>query len=92
MIYDEGSMISKSVALHSLARRPFLEMNAEDAKELGLSEGDEATVSAESAEARLEVVVSDIGRGAVFVPYDQPGLRANSLMHGPDPRVQVAGG
>ncbi len=79
MIYDEGTMISKSAALHHLARRPFLEMNEEDAKKLDLSEGDEAVVRANGTEARLEVRLADIVSGAVFIPYDQQGFRANTL-------------
>ncbi|HZK52127.1 MAG TPA: molybdopterin dinucleotide binding domain-containing protein, partial [Actinomycetota bacterium] len=79
MIYDEGTMISKSAALHHLARRPFVELNENDAKDLDLSEGDEAVVRANGTEARLEVRLADIARGAVFIPYDQQGFRANTL-------------
>lgn len=82
-------MVSKTVALKSLARRPFVELNEEDAKELGLSEGDEALVGGNGVRATLEVRLGDIARGAVFIPYDQPGWRANSIIRGVNPVVEV---
>jgi NADH-quinone oxidoreductase subunit G len=89
LIYDEGAMVAKSVALRRLARRPFVEMNIEDAQELGVGDGDDVVLVSGSAEARIPVVISDIARGAVFVPYDQDGLAANTLMSGVDPTVEV---
>ncbi len=89
LLYDEGAMVSKTVALKSLARRPFVELNEEDAKELGLSEGDEALVGGNGVRATLEVRLGDIARGAVFIPYDQPGWRANSIIRGVNPVVEV---
>jgi predicted molibdopterin-dependent oxidoreductase YjgC len=89
LIYDEGTMVSKSKALRGIARPAFVEMNSEDAAELGLSEGDRAIVSGPDFESELEVFLSDISRGAVFVPYDQKGLKANRLMSGLDARVEV---
>ena len=89
LIYDEGTMVSRSSALRDIARPAFIEMNPEDAAELELSEGDRALVAGAAYEVELAVSLSDICRGAVFVPYDQKGLRANRLISGPDPRVQV---
>ena len=89
LIYDRGTMVSRSKALDAIARKPFVEMNPDDARALGASDADEVVVAANGVEARLPVVVGDIARGAVFVPYDQEGLRLNTLMSGVDPRVQV---
>lgn len=89
MIYDQGTMMSKSSALAAIARPPFLEIGEADAEELGLSQGDQAVVESDGFSAILEVSVADISPGAVFVPYDQPGLRANRLLGGVDPRVRV---
>jgi anaerobic selenocysteine-containing dehydrogenase len=83
-------MVSRTYALRGLARRPFVEINEEDAKNLGLSEGDEATLSVDGFEARLETVVADIARGSVFVPYAQDGLAVNRLITEINPRVKVA--
>jgi anaerobic selenocysteine-containing dehydrogenase len=88
-IYDEGAMVSRSAYLRQLQKKPFIEMNELDVKELGLSDGDLITVSADGFEAQLNISVSDIARGAVFVPYDQRGLKANELMRGVNPTVEV---
>ncbi len=89
MIYDEGTMVSKTVALRGIARHPFIGMNPGDAAELGLSEGEEALVSANGFEVHLEVHLEDIASGAVFVPYDQKGLKTNLLITEMNPIVQV---
>jgi len=89
LIYDEGAMVAKSAALRGIARRPFVEMNDEDARELGVADGDDVVLASGATEARLPVVIADIARGAVFVPYDQAGLPANTLMSGVDPTVEV---
>jgi NADH-quinone oxidoreductase subunit G len=89
MIYDAGRMISQSKALGPITRKPFVEISAPDAERLGVSDGQEAVVAANGFEARLQVVVADIAAGAVFVPYDQPGLRANRLMPERDATVTV---
>jgi NADH-quinone oxidoreductase subunit G len=90
MIYDEGAMVAKTAALRGIQHKPFVEMSDIDVKRLGIADGDEVVVSGNGFEVRLPVVVGDIVTGAVFVPYDQEGLRANRLMSGTDPRVEVA--
>ena len=89
LIYDEGAMVSRTAALRNIARKPFVEVSGSDAKQLGLSEGDEAVLSVDGFEARLEVTVTDIAPGAVFVPYDQQGLSANRLITAINPRVRM---
>jgi NADH-quinone oxidoreductase subunit G len=88
-IYDEGAMVSRSVALRNLQKAPFVEINDEDAKELGIADGDEVVLAAHGSEARVKAIVADIARGCVFVPYDQKGFRANELIRGVDPVVEV---
>ncbi|MDQ3981537.1 MAG: molybdopterin-dependent oxidoreductase, partial [Actinomycetota bacterium] len=89
LIYDSGAMVSQTRALRSLARKPFVEMNDRDVKELGLADGDEVVVSGNGSEITVPLRTGDIAEGAVFVPFDQPGARANALVGGGDPRVQV---
>ena len=89
-IYDEGNMVKRSVALRSLQKKPFVEMNDEDVKGLRLTDGDDVTVSANGTSVTARMVIADIARGAVFVPYDQEGLRANELLAGGG-RVTVTG-
>ena len=88
-IYDAGSMVSRSKALANLQRKPFVEVNDEDAKELGISDGDEVVVIGNGNSVTLPAVIADISKGCVFVPYDQIGLQANSLMAGAMPYVEV---
>jgi anaerobic selenocysteine-containing dehydrogenase len=91
MIYDEGAMVSRTASLRGIQRKPFVEMCDVDVKRLGIVDGDEVMLSGNGFEVRLPVVVGDITEGAVFVPYDQEGLRANRWMKGPDPVVEVRG-
>jgi NADH-quinone oxidoreductase subunit G len=88
-IYDSGAMVSRTRALRSLAKKPFVEMNDRDVKELGLADGDDVVVAGNGAELTLPLRIADIAEGAVFVPFDQPGVRANALVGGRDPRVTV---
>jgi NADH-quinone oxidoreductase subunit G len=90
LIYDRGAMVSRTTALQKIARRPFVEVNRNDAEALGLAQGDQALLSIDGFEAPLEVIIGDIAPGAVFVPYDQEGLSANRLMAGINPRVKVS--
>ncbi|HEX2049804.1 MAG TPA: NADH-quinone oxidoreductase subunit NuoG [Actinomycetota bacterium] len=90
MIYDAGTMVSKTAALAALTKPPFVELNAGDAERLGVADGDDAVVAANGTELRVKVRVGDVAAGVAFVPYDQPGARANTLMSGDaDPAVTV---
>ena len=89
LIYDEGSMISKTAALRALAPDAYVELAFEDAERLGIRPGDQVTVSAAGTEITLSARVGDLTKGSVFIPYDQRGLHANRLMDGVDPRVEV---
>jgi anaerobic selenocysteine-containing dehydrogenase len=89
MIYDEGAMVSKTASLRGIQHKPFVEMCDVDVKRLGVADGDEVVVSANGFEVRLPVAIGDIAEGAVFIPYDQNGLRANRLIGGLDPTVEV---
>lgn len=89
MIYDEGEMIRRTSALRGLQQEPFVEINREDAKELGISDGDEVVLSSAGFEASVPARVADIAKGVVFVPYDQRGLKANELIRGINPTVKV---
>jgi NADH-quinone oxidoreductase subunit G len=89
LIYDEGSMVSRSKALGNIASPGYAELSAGDAAALGVSEGDQVVVRGAGAEVSLPVRIGDIATGAVFVPYDQRDIRANTLMSGIDSRVEV---
>jgi predicted molibdopterin-dependent oxidoreductase YjgC len=89
LIYDEGNMVRRTSVLRGLAKRPFVEMNDEDVKALNLAGGDEVVLAANGTEHRCRLVVADIAKGSVFVPYDQEGLPANTLIDGINPVVEV---
>jgi NADH-quinone oxidoreductase subunit G len=89
LLYDSGTMVSKTTALRHLARKPFVAMSPGDAEAAGLGHGDEVVVSADGYEVRATLRIDDVASGAVFVPYDQPGLKAAGLMRGRDARVRV---
>jgi NADH-quinone oxidoreductase subunit G len=80
MIYDEGTMISKTAALRGISKKAFVEMNDRDVKRLGLSDGDEVVVGGNGARFNARLVIADIAEGSVFVPYDQQGMKASQLM------------
>ncbi|HEY7400947.1 MAG TPA: molybdopterin dinucleotide binding domain-containing protein, partial [Actinomycetota bacterium] len=54
-----------------------------DAAAAGILDGARAIVRTDAGSAELPARVTEaIARGAVFVPFNQPGLAANSLLSG----------
>lgn len=89
-IYDEGTMVSRTAALRAIQKQPYVEINDENAKELGIADGDSVVIAGAGNSVTLPALVNGIAKGAVFVPYDQGDLRANTLMSGVNPRVTVS--
>jgi NADH-quinone oxidoreductase subunit G len=89
LIYDDGAMVSRTAVLHGLAKRPFVEMNPDDIEELSLEVGAKVVIASNGKEVSARLVAGDIARGAVFIPYHQPGLSANVLISELDPIVEV---
>ncbi len=84
LLVDEGRLSVDAEELKAaLAEEPFVELHPEDAGRLGLEDGGVAAVVTDAGRAELPVRVSDgIVRGAAFVPWNQRGLRANTLLRG----------
>ena len=84
LLVDEGRQSVDADELKAaLGEPPFVEMNPADAERLGLADEGTALVRTEAGEAELPLRLSEgIARGAAFVPWNQPGLRANSLFKG----------
>ena len=84
LLVDEGRLSEGADELKAAQeQQPFVEVHPDDAKAAGLDDGGEALVKTEAGEARLPVRVTEhIAKGAVFVPYNQPGFRANTLLSG----------
>jgi NADH-quinone oxidoreductase subunit G len=84
LLVDEGLQSVDAEELKAaLSQETFLEVNPEDAERLGLADGARAALRTEAGETELPVrVTPGIVRGAAFVPWNQSGLRANTLFRG----------
>ncbi|GAC1361358.1 MAG: hypothetical protein NVSMB32_00210 [Actinomycetota bacterium] len=80
-IYDDGAMVSRAPDLRGVTPAAFVELHPQEAQARGLQEGAEVTVSSGQGSVRAALRCSpDTPRGAVFLPYDQPGMHANVLL------------
>jgi NADH-quinone oxidoreductase subunit G len=84
LLVDEGRLSAGAGELKEALEQPaFVEVHPEDASRLQLADGDVAKVITAAGEAMLPVRVSaGVVRGAAFVPYNQPGLQAGTLLSG----------
>jgi anaerobic selenocysteine-containing dehydrogenase len=84
LLIDEGSLSRGAHELKAaLEDEAFVEVNVADAERLGIEDGGRAVVRTEAGSAELPVrVTADIAVGTVFVPFNQPGLQANTLLSG----------
>jgi NADH-quinone oxidoreductase subunit G len=84
LLVDEGRLSERADELKAaLGEEPFVELHPEDAAERGLSDGDRAVVRTEAGWTELPVRVTEhIAGGAAFVPYNQPGFAANTILRG----------
>jgi len=84
LLVDEGTLSRAAGALkEALEDDAFVEVHPDDAERLGLAEGGRATVATPAGSAALPVRISpEIARGTAFVPFNQPGLQANTLLAG----------
>jgi anaerobic selenocysteine-containing dehydrogenase len=81
LLVDEGRLLDGADELKgALQQEAFVEIHREDASRLGLEHGATARVRTERGEAAVPVRVTErMAPGAAFVPWNQPGLRANTL-------------
>lgn len=85
-MFDDGVLMRHSPSLESLAPGAAVYLNFDDARRLGVAEGDEADVKTSQGSARLPVRIdSNLTHGVAYVPFNQPGTP--SL--GSDPVVTV---
>ncbi len=84
LLVDEGRLSEGAGELRAaLSREAFVEVHPADATPLGLVDGASVIVRTEVGEATLPVVLSEhIARRTIFVPFNQPGLAANTLLSG----------
>ena len=84
LLVDEGRLSVGANALKEALEEPaFVEVHTSDAERLGLRSGVPARVRTQSGETALTVRVSEhVAPGSVFVPWNQPGFAANTLLSG----------
>jgi len=79
-MYHFGSISTRSQNLLSLCAEGYVEINALDAEELGLEQGEHVEVSSPIGSFVAPAKMSDkIDRGMVFVPTNFPGLAVYKL-------------
>jgi anaerobic selenocysteine-containing dehydrogenase len=84
LLVDEGRLSEGADELKAaLGQDAFLELHPSDAAAVGITDGDVAVVRTDAGAAELSVRVTEhIAAGAAFVPFNQPGLAANTLFSG----------
>jgi predicted molibdopterin-dependent oxidoreductase YjgC len=84
LLVDEGRLSERADELKAtLEEEPFIELHEVDAAELGVVDAGRALVRTSAGEAELTVrTTTGIARGSAFVPFNQPGFAANTLLTG----------
>ncbi len=84
LLVDEGRLSEGADELKAaLADPPFVEIHPEDAAKAGLADGADVRLKTAAGEATLPARVTEhVSRGSVFVPFNQAGFAANTLLHG----------
>ena len=84
LLVDRGRLSTGADALQAALGEPaFVELHPADAANAGLADGGSAIVDAGGAQAVLPVrITPNVAKGAVFVPFAQQGLAANTLLEG----------
>ncbi len=78
--FHTGTMTRKTPALEQESPSPFVEINPEDAKTLGIADGEKVVVESRRGSVKLEARVTDtIARGVVFIPFHYREAPANML-------------
>jgi NADH-quinone oxidoreductase subunit G len=84
LLVDEGRLVEGAAELKaSLEDEPFAEIHPDDAAKHGLTDGGAVHLRTGAGDAVVAVrVTEDVAQGAVFVPFNQPRLAANTLLAG----------
>jgi NADH-quinone oxidoreductase subunit G len=84
LLVDEGRLSDGATELKAaLEDAPFAEVHPEDAEKHGLVDGGPVRLRTGAGEAVVPVRVTEhVAQGTVFVPFNQPGLAANTLLAG----------
>ncbi|AVA26590.1 NADH-quinone oxidoreductase subunit NuoG [Rhizobium sp. NXC24] len=80
-LFHNGYLSERSEILNTVADDPYVEMSAQDAAQLGLSDLDQVTVRSARGELTAKLKVNRrFPEGLVFIPENYRALRLNALM------------
>ncbi|MCK9230409.1 MAG: hypothetical protein M0Q23_07940 [Syntrophales bacterium] len=84
-------MTRRSGRLNREAARAYGEINPEDARSLGVAEGDALHVSSRRGSIVVDAMITDrIRKGSIFIPFHFTEARVNTLTNPVlDPRAQT---
>lgn len=78
--YHTGSMTRRIDAINAVAPEAYVELNPEDAKKLGISDGQKVKVSSRRGTIELKALLSERpAKGMVFIPFHFKEAAANVL-------------
>lgn len=80
--YHTGTMTRRVDAINTVLPTAFIEIHPEDAKDLGVQDGEMVTVSSRRGSIDIQVSISTRpARGLVFIPFHYKEAAANILTH-----------
>jgi NADH-quinone oxidoreductase subunit G len=84
LLVDEGRLSERAGELKAaLEEEPFVEVHPDDADVARIADGVRVLVATPAGTAELPARVSDgVATGSAFVPFNQPGFQANTLLSG----------
>ena len=84
LLVDQGRLSEDADELKAaLQEDAFVEVHPEDAMQAGIAGEDRVVLTTPAGSAELPLRVTDhVARGSVFVPFNQPGFAANTLLSG----------
>jgi predicted molibdopterin-dependent oxidoreductase YjgC len=84
LLVDEGRLSAHAEELKvALEEEPFVEIHPDDAAKRGIADGDRVQISTDAGASELPARVTEhVAAGSMFVPFNQPGLAANTLLSG----------
>ncbi len=90
--YHTGTMSRRSTGLEAAAPEPFIEINEEDAEQLGLNDGEMISVTSRRGTIKVKTRVGDrVASGVVFIPFHYHEAAANTLTNNAlDPICKIA--
>lgn len=89
--YHSGTMTRRSWALNREYPEGYMEINTEDAKNLGLKDGKKVKVISKAGEITIEAKITEgINKGVVFIPFHFAEAAVNKLIgDAHDPLVHI---